>query len=1066
MTTKLHFYILFIFLTLLSNLYGQGEGNNWYFGNYAGITFSTSPPSLLNDGHLRTSEGCASVSSKDGVLVFYTDGSTVYDVNHNVMPNGTGLYGNPSSTQSSVVCPKPGTYNNTLKRFDTYYIITIEVHNGTAAGGHNGGVRYTEVDMTSNGGLGSIVTARKNVHLFGTSTIEGANIAKHSNGCDYWIIGKEVGNNQFRTYLVNSLGVSTTPVISNAGLSSPSHWGSIKVSPNNKLISFNSGILGTQIFDFNNTNGTISLKFSDTQTSYSSDFSSNNNVLYVTNLPYPQIYQYDLTAINNTSFLNSKLVVGTTANTGGGYKMCGIQLAPDGKIYCSLTGQTRLGAIENPNTLGLGCNYNDNAISLTGINTFSGTSMNAYLALPAFPSFFIFPNELQYESANYSATNQYFCNSDSITFKISDTNSVQSVRWYLSPVNLNYNTTPNSTSLEYTIPPTSSGTYKILSIVNYACYIDSLIDTIIVNDIPILNLGSDIDSCTNSSILIDGTTSNISTYLWNDGTNLATNSYNTTGQYHLKVTDLLGCFNSDTINITVNELPVVNFSVPNTCLNNSSVFNNQSSISSGTISSYQWNFDDGNNSNLLNPNHLFTNDGSYNIQLIATSNNNCKDSIVSTHIVYPIPTVIVGEDTTLNCTVNSIELDGSLSSNGVNFNFLWSTINGNITTSNINDSIIINQDGWYFLTVTNNTNNCFSTDSVLVNIDTLVPNFNVGSDSVLTCQNTSIVLNAINNQTGSFNYLWTTSNGNILMGNNTLTPNINQTGVYVLSVTNTINQCVNNDSLIINIDTISPIAIASTDTIINCLHPSIFLSGDGSSLGNYSYLWESNLGNITTGNTTLFPEINTPGTYLLTVTNNFNGCTSTNQTVVYENNDANVNIIFNSSTDSLFSIFSFEENEITYQGNNGMIEWFINNSNQTNDSIINYSFEESGIHEIVIQLINSENGCIAYDTTNIVVTHELVIPSALSPNGDGYNDEFIIRALENYESNSISIFNRWGESIFEASPYLNDWNGQTNTNNIFIGSQVTDGTYFYIITLQDNGKEFIYKGSIEVKRNK
>ena len=1037
--------------------YSQGEGNNWYFGRYAGITFNTFPPSVLANGKLSTSEGCASVSGKDGVLAFYTDGITVYDANHNIMPNGTGLFGDPSSTQSSVVCPKPGTYNYSLKRFDRYYIITIDVLNGT------NGVGYTEIDMTLNGGFGDVITTNKNIHLFGTSTIEGANIVKHANGCDYWIVGKEVGNNTFNVYLITSSGVYPTPVVSNVGAIATATWGSIKVAPNNKLVSFNSNAIGTQVFDFDNTTGVLSLKFADPQLSYSSEFSPNSKVLYVTHLPFPDIWQYDLTATNNTDFLSSKLLVGVTANTGGGYKMCGVQLAPNGKIYTSLTGQTRLGAIENPNILGLGCSYNDNALSIAGINTTNGMSMTATLGLPAFPAFFIFPNEVQYESANFSV-NSFFCSSDSITFKISDTNSVQSVNWHIAPVNSNYNVTPDANTSTYTVPPLTSGTYKILSIVNYACFIDSLIDTITVNAIPAINLGPDLDSCTNNAILIHATSPTATTFSWNDGSNLTSNSFNTSGQYNVKVEDALGCVNSDTITITIHEVPTANYTVSNTCLNDSSVFTNLSSIGTGSIVSNEWVFGNDSTSNLLNPSHLFGNDESFTTQLIVTSTNNCKDTLVVIHTIYPIPTAIVEGDTVLNCAVSSLELVGGLSSTGVNYDYQWSTLNGNIVSTPTNDTITINQNGVYILTVTNNTTNCFAMDSLLVNIDTLSPDFNIGLDSLLTCSVTSIGLTASNNQLGDFSYNWTTTGGNIQTGTTTLTPQINAAGKYYLTVTNLNNQCVAIDSLTIGIDTITPLTLTGQDTLINCLNPSISLTGLGSSVGNYSYLWSTTTGNITAGSTTLFPSINAPGIYTLTVTNNYNGCFSSNQTEVTQNDSAHVQLIFNGSPNSYFALFTTVENEITYQGNQGNIEWFLNNMNLGNDSILTYTFSESGNYELIIQLTNAENGCIAYDTTILSVTHQLEIPGVLSPNGDGYNDVFYISALENFDNSSLTIVNRWGDPVFVESPYLNNWQGETNSTAVWIGNEVTDGTYFYFLTLEKNGEELTYKGSIEVKR--
>ena len=106
-------YILLCLLVFIINetLYSQNEGNNWYFGNKAGLSFNTDPPTPLTNGQLSTGEGCAAVSDLNGNLLFYTDGIYVYNKMHNVMPNGSGLMGDPSSTQSAIIVPQPGTYN-------------------------------------------------------------------------------------------------------------------------------------------------------------------------------------------------------------------------------------------------------------------------------------------------------------------------------------------------------------------------------------------------------------------------------------------------------------------------------------------------------------------------------------------------------------------------------------------------------------------------------------------------------------------------------------------------------------------------------------------------------------------------------------------------------------------------------------------------------------------------------------------------------------------------------------------------------------------------------------------
>src|SRR5689334_19294657 len=104
------FYTVFLYLIVIlfsTSVFSQ-QGNNWYFGYKAGITFNTNPPSALLDGQMQTDEGCAAISDYNGKLLFYTDGRTVYNSIHQLMANGSGLYGHSSAANSAIVIPKPG----------------------------------------------------------------------------------------------------------------------------------------------------------------------------------------------------------------------------------------------------------------------------------------------------------------------------------------------------------------------------------------------------------------------------------------------------------------------------------------------------------------------------------------------------------------------------------------------------------------------------------------------------------------------------------------------------------------------------------------------------------------------------------------------------------------------------------------------------------------------------------------------------------------------------------------------------------------------------------------------
>lgn len=386
---------LVIFIYLFSCFaFSQGEANIWYFGENAGLDFNSGNPVPLLDGQINTQESCGSISDASGQLLFYTDGRSVWNRNHVVMPNGTGLLGHESASQSGTIVRKPGS--NSL-----YYIFTTDRENGP------NGLRYTVVDMSLDGGMG-VVTSEKNILVFATS-MEAVTVIKKPNDIDYWVVSHGWNNNNFYAYSLTASGLSTIPITSSVGpIITGSNFnaaGNIKISPSATKLVFTSVSDIAQLYDFNSMTGVISNPITlstETGELYGVEFSPDESRLYVANSFY-KVYQYDLTAANipnsKTTIYNGTRVVG------------GLQMASNGKIYIAVYGYGQIGVINNPNLLGVGCDLQIDSIDLGG--------RISSLGLPSFNRSF-FDSSFRADNACLGSTTQ---------FSLISTTNVSSATW-------------------------------------------------------------------------------------------------------------------------------------------------------------------------------------------------------------------------------------------------------------------------------------------------------------------------------------------------------------------------------------------------------------------------------------------------------------------------------------------------------------------------------------------------------------------------------------------------------------------------------------------------------------
>ncbi len=345
----------------VSGIYAQKQVNTWYFGNHAGVDFNTSPPTPLLNGQtnfpgLLWNEGCATISDSSGSLLFYTNGMNVWNRGQHIMPNGSGLLGHSSSTESSIIVPLPNSQQY-------FYVFTTDASENN----FKNGLRYNVVDMCLDNDSGDVLLSAKNVLLMDTVS-EKLSCVRHSNGTDYWILSHKYGTDAFCAFKLSASGISDT-IISHTGTVDPQGWGGqMIVSPNGQKMAYaipNGQSFGkTLLLDFDAATGVVSNEqtLSSGGREYGVSFSPDGSKLYFSTIGIGNLFQYDLNAGNLSAIIASKVSI----IQNGPDSWRGHQLGPDGKIYVSRTNELYLSVIEFPDSSCPACGYIDSALYLGG----------------------------------------------------------------------------------------------------------------------------------------------------------------------------------------------------------------------------------------------------------------------------------------------------------------------------------------------------------------------------------------------------------------------------------------------------------------------------------------------------------------------------------------------------------------------------------------------------------------------------------------------------------------------------------------------------------------------------
>lgn len=481
-------------------------------------------------------------------------------------------------------------------------------------------------------------------------------------------------------------------------------------------------------------------------------------------------------------------------------------------------------------------------------------------------------------------------------------------------------------------------------------------------------------NCVQTSTVLQGTGSvgaNFA-YLWTTvmGGNIVNGpitlnpTVNVSGTYNLLVTDTQnGCTSTDQVIITQSaDVPVIFIAQPNilTCVQTDLNLDATATMAGPSIN-YSWTASNGGNitggGTTLTP--TINAPGTYTLLTTDVANNctSVASIVVSQNIQNPV--VDAGLNNTLTCATITLPLAATIvSSSSANISYVWSTANGQILGGGTTPTPTIGAVGVYNVVVNDAVNGCTGTDNVEILQNTTPPTVLIATPQVLTCTVEETQLNATASSNGTnFTYQWMTSNGNILIGANTLTPTVDEDGTYNLLITNTLNGCTQTAYVVVQEDVVPPTAIAGPSAELDCDTQVNNLDGTASSQGpNFSYLWTTANGQIVSGANTLTPLIGDPGTYQLIVNNIQNGCVSTSTVVVTEDVVPPVFVIappqlltcLMTSTPLVGSGSGF--------GNAPTFSWTTANGNiVSGGNTLNANVNAPGTYTLTI--VNTQNGC-------------------------------------------------------------------------------------------------------------
>ena len=455
--------------------------NKWYFGETAGIEFTEGPVPISDENQMNSLEGCATIDDADGNLMFYTNGKTIWNRLHQVMPflsdSVQSLSGDSTSSQGTIIIP----FMNDITMF---YVFTAgEVDSNST----HFPITYSIVDMKKDSAQGAVVLS--NLPLFDQSIEK---ITSTGFSLNAWLITHEFGNNSFRANRIDDEGIKATiytPIGSILEAQRPEYAsGYMTFNSGNQLFSNTIPGLNTlEIFDFDNQTGNFEnvrqIETDSKDNIYGVAFSSDGSKIYTSSAS--ELIQFNLDSLGTEDEIihikSSKYDDYSTEGIHGA-----LQRGPNGIIYLAIDQGLSVGTISNPSLEGAAANFNAKGFDLLGQTSRKGLpgfiqNLGSSLQNPA----------AAYVNACFGLTTQFYASGSS---------TLDEYFWVfydsLSQTDTLYATNEQTTEFKY---GTAGFQYFTLNITN-RCGFDSLIlDTLEVYSLPVNpNLMESSSICTES----------------------------------------------------------------------------------------------------------------------------------------------------------------------------------------------------------------------------------------------------------------------------------------------------------------------------------------------------------------------------------------------------------------------------------------------------------------------------------------------------------------------------------------------------------------------------------------